>query len=581
MEKRVFVAIFLCFAVLALYQAYFGPPPTETVADAPQETVATPASPAAADAPAPVESAPEAPAAPAVQTLVADTGARDIVVETDTVRAVFSSAGATLKNWRLKRYLDETGAPLELVPQDLPPRFQRPFTLATDDPAISAVLATALFEPSETRLSLGSTAGTLEFRYRDASGLNARKVFHIQPEGKPYLVGVEAAVDIAGSARPATLSWGPAIGLGYSPSGDRYQAPRAVLFRDGSVERVSASNLVDEPRYDGELRFAGVSDHYFLSVALPLTQSVRVEYDPITLPLPDSDDTRALIGYSVGVPGAANLSYYMGPKDFDTLRAVDVELVRAIDFGTFAVIVVPLLNALKWINGFVGNYGWSIVVLTVLINIVLFPLRHRSMVSMRKMQALQPEVKAIQDRYKDLKITDPDRQKMNQEMMALYKQKGVNPASGCVPMLLTLPILLAFYAMLSAAIELRGAPFFGWVQDLSVHDPLFIWPLVTGVTMFVQQRMTPTTADPTQQKIFMLMPLMFTGISLWFPAGLVVYWFANNLMSIGQQYMTNRLIGVPVRPQVLKAPPKKVAGSRVDTPEGQPSSQPRSRRKPS
>ncbi len=184
--------------------------------------------------------------------------------------------------------------------------------------------------------------------------------------------------------------------------------------------------------------------------------------------------------------------------------------MHAIDFGMFAWLVVPLLQALKWINRFVGNYGWSIVVLTILINLVIFPLRHRSMVSMRKMQALQPEIKAIQERYAKYKVTDPERQKMNQEMMALYKQKGVNPASGCVPMLLTMPMLFAFYAMLSVAIELRGAPFLGWIHDLSAPDPLYITPILMGATMFWQQKMTPTTADPMQQKIFLLMPIIFT-----------------------------------------------------------------------
>ncbi len=190
------------------------------------------------------------------------------------------------------------------------------------------------------------------------------------------------------------------------------------------------------------------------------------------------------MSYRLTVPGSLAMPFFVGPKDFDMLRSVDprLELVRAIDFGIFAWLVVPLLQALKWINGYIGNYGWSIVALTVIINLLIFPLRHRSMVSMRKMQAVQPEVKAIQDRYAKYKLTDPERQKMNQEMMALYKQKGVNPASGCVPMLLTLPILFAFYAMLYAAIELRGAPFIGWITDLSRHDPLYITPLLMGVT---------------------------------------------------------------------------------------------------
>jgi YidC/Oxa1 family membrane protein insertase len=166
---------------------------------------------------------------------------------------------------------------------------------------------------------------------------------------------------------------------------------------------------------------------------------------------------------------------------------------------------------------------------------------------MKKMQAVQPEVKAIQERYAKYKITDPERQKMNQEMMALYKQKGVNPASGCLPMLLTLPILYAFYALLGAAIELRGAPFVGWIHDLSRHDPLYITPVLMGLSMLWQQRMMPTTADPIQQKMFLLMPVIFTVSFLWAPSGLVIYWFASNALAIGQQYLTNRMIAAPAR----------------------------------
>jgi YidC/Oxa1 family membrane protein insertase len=184
------------------------------------------------------------------------------------------------------------------------------------------------------------------------------------------------------------------------------------------------------------------------------------------------------------------------------------------------------------------------------------------MVSMRKMQALQPEMKAIQERYAKYKVTDPERQKMNQEMMALYRQRGVNPASGCVPMLLTMPVLFAFYSMLYAAIELRGAPFVGWISDLSRHDPFYVTPVLMGLSMLWQQRITPTTADPVQQKIFMLMPVMFLVFFLWAPAGLVIYWFVSNLLAIGQQYVTNRMIGpppVPVRPAVAR--PAKAANA--------------------
>jgi YidC/Oxa1 family membrane protein insertase len=224
---------------------------------------------------------------------------------------------------------------------------------------------------------------------------------------------------------------------------------------------------------------------------------------------------------------------------------VDRDFTRVINFGIFAWLVVPLLRSLNWIDGFVGNYGWSIIILTILINAAIFPLRHKSVVSMRKLQGLQPEVKAIQDRYAKLKTTDPARQKMNVELMNLYRERGVNPASGCIPMLLTFPVLFAFYALLSQAIELRGAPFIGWITDLSTHDPWYVTPLMMGATMVWQQRLTPSTADPIQQKMMMFMPVMFTFMFLWAPSGLVIYWFVSNLWAIGQQYLTNYLIGPP------------------------------------
>ena len=191
--------------------------------------------------------------------------------------------------------------------------------------------------------------------------------------------------------------------------------------------------------------------------------------------------------------------------------------------------------------------------LTVLINLAMFPLRHKSVVSMRKMQELQPEVKAIQERYAKLKMSDPARQKMNTELMNLYRERGVNPASGCVPMLLTMPVLFAFYAMLSVAIELRGAPFIGWIKDLSTYDPWFITPILMGITQFIQTKMAPATGDPTQQKMMLFMPLIFMTMFIWAPSGLVLYWTVSNLWAIGQQAVTNRLIG-PTPARVVRPP---------------------------
>jgi YidC/Oxa1 family membrane protein insertase len=265
------------------------------------------------------------------------------------------------------------------------------------------------------------------------------------------------------------------------------------------------------------------------------------------VPLPDVANPaalRQLVSFSVAFDAPPpSLRFFVGPKQFEALRQVNPEFTKVINFGMFAILAVPLLGALQWVNGFVGNYGWAIVILTILINVVMWPLRHKSVVSMRRMQELQPQLKAIQDRYSHLKMTDPARQKMNEEVMGLYKAKKVNPASGCVPMLLTLPVLFAFYSLLSQAIEIRGAPFAGWITDLSQHDPWYITPLLMGVTMLWQQRLQPGTGDPVQQKVLMFMPVMFTVMFLWAPSGLVIYWFVSNLWAIGQQYFTNWLIG--------------------------------------
>lgn len=556
MEKRVFLAILLSFVVLAVYQAVFPPARPTPV---PTEIVSAPVSggttPAAGVTAAPVDAPPQ------VRALVADASARDIVVDTDAVRAVFSTAGATLKSWQLKNYL-EGGQPLELLPAGLPADAPAAFAVSTNDETLSRTLATALYRPSADQLTLGSASGQLTFEYRDESGLNARKTFHIQPEGKPYVLKVEAGVDQGGASRPVTISSGAAIGTGQEDGGFYHVPVRAVQHFEGDVDHLSADDLTERARFEGDLRFAGVDNQYFLFAVLPGRERVAVDYRALALPpLAGAEGTaRTLMTFATSVPGSFALPYYIGPKEFDTLRAVDpwIELVRAIDFGFLAPIVVVLLQALKWVHGFVGNWGWAIVVLTIIINIIIFPLRHRSMVSMKKMQALQPQVKAIQERYAKYKVTDPERQKMNQEMMGLYRDKGVNPVAGCVPMLLTLPVLFAFYSMLSAAIELRGAPFFGWITDLSRYDPLYVTPVLMGVSMLVQQKMMPTTADPIQQKVFLLMPVIFTVSFLWAPSGLVIYWFVSNILAIGQQALTNRMIG-----QAAVVPANSAAARRV------------------
>ena len=575
MERRVLLAVTLSFLVLVLYQRWIGPPPpVETLPAAPiAEGASRPSDPAVAPDLRPAVGAPGAAPlpggapggvsagaavseAPEAVPLVADDRPRSVVVESDFLLAEFDNRGGELVSWKLKQYDDENGDPVELALPAVASGRPRPFTLrVAGNPELTARLDAALFRPSADHLRLGADPDSLTFEYEDSSGLRVRKTFRFQPSPDlPYVVEFDATVTTPAGVQPTTTAWGPGLG-GVRAEASRLvfqQMPGAVLYgrplQDGSAEerdvyRASPGDVPERPSYEGQLDFAGVDNHYFLSVALPGPQPSRVDFRPLSVAEVEHD----LVEFEVTLePGRSGLPFFIGPKDFDLLQAAHPDLVRAIDFGFLSVIVVPLHRTLKWIHGFVGNYGWSIILLTVLINIVIFPLRHKSVVAMRKMQELQPEMKAIQARYANLKATDPAKQKMNQEVMELYRRHGANPASGCLPMLMTMPILIAFYRLLSMAVELRGAPFMGWIDDLSVQDPFYVTPILMGASMVYQQRLQPAgAASPEQQKMMMFMPVIFTVMFLWAPSGLVLYWMTSNFLGIGQTVVTNRIAGPP------------------------------------
>jgi YidC/Oxa1 family membrane protein insertase len=571
MERRVLLAIVLAFLVLYAWQALVVPPP-------PPADVATESSDAAggagrppggpANAPGAAAPAPEAAtppsAVPTAEVVVGDTSERDVHLETETVSAVFTNRGGRLKSWRLKHYLDAGRQPLELVDARLADTHPLPFSLRAPEADVTATLNGATYAATVSP-DAGSTGVT--FEYRDASGLHAIKEFRLEP--KSFIVTFRAVVTQGDRPVNAAIQWGPA--LASTGEGSTYsQAAQGLVFVDGSVERLAPDDIAEQPTYQGSFRYAGVDDHYFASLALD-PGPATFTYQPVAVPpAPGSEvPARNLIAYTMERASAgAPVRFFVGPKDFDQLAAVDRDLVRTINYGIFSVIVVPLLRTLKWINGYIGNYGWSIVILTILINAMMFPLRHKSVVSMRKMQEIQPEAKVIQERYAKLKATDPAKQKMNQELMALYRERGVNPASGCVPMLLTMPVLFALFSLLSVSIELRGAPFVAWIHDLSLPDPYFVTPVLMGASQLWQQWMSPQVGvDPAQQKMMMLMPVVFTVFSLWFPAGVALYWLVSNVWGIGQTYLTNYLIGPPniraIRPPAERRM-KKVGSGKTD-----------------
>ena len=545
MERRVLLAIFLCFLVLYVWQALFVKPVPRRPASS---TASSSPAPAATTSPSEISPAasgavsePPAPTATATPVLGA-TAEQDYQVENRHVVAVFTNRGARLKSWKLKAYQDRNQRPLELVATQLASTGPLAFSLRLPDADRTATLNNALYIVQDRALP----GNTLKFEYRDAAGLIVTKEFRLDPDA--YTVTAQIAVSDAGQPLAPAIEWGPGLGDSDSQVGRSAVSPGGITSAGGTVTRVAAQSVASQPVQEGEFDYAGIEDHYFLSLALK-PGPTKITYRAVSIPAPQGskEPAREYVDYALE-PARRDLPlvFYVGPKDFETLAAIDRNLVKAINFGMFSVIVVPLLRSLNWIHGFVGNYGWSIVVLTMILNLVLFPLNHKSVVSMRKMQEIQPEMKAIQARYSKLKATDPERQKMNQEMMALYRERGVNPASGCVPILLTLPIFLAFYALLTTAIELRGAPFVGWIRDLSQPDAYYVMPILVGVSQVWLQWMTPQTGvDPTQQRMMMIMPIVLIFVFVSTPAGALIYWLVQNVWRVVQQSLTNYLIGPP------------------------------------
>jgi YidC/Oxa1 family membrane protein insertase len=553
MERRVLLAIVLSFLVIYLYQALLVKPVPKPSPGSPAQS--SPSSGAVPPSPVPVEpSSPKEPAAAPASSaapVLADTVERDVRIETANVIATFTNRGGRLKSWRLKHFADEKGEPVELVSHDFGDAQPLPFSLRLPDSAATRTVNSALYAISDAAVQEGpiSSPTDVRFEYKDSAGLSVSKQFRLEPTS--YIVSFSAAVNSGDRPIVPAIEFGPGLGDIDSATGRYAVKPRGLFAPTGdvkSVTRLAAPDVAKQATYQGDYHIAGVDDHYFMSAALQPGPST-ISFKDLAIPPPagSSAPARELMAFTLE-PARLDppIRFYIGPKAFDVLYAIDPNLTNAIDFGFFRIIVAPLLRTLNSINNVIGNYGWSIVLLTVVINLILFPLRHKQVVSMRKLQAIQPEVKVIQDRYAKLKATDPAKQKMNQELMQLYQERGVNPAAGCIPMLLPFPVLLAFYALLTTAIELRGAPFAGWIHDLSRPDPYYITPIFMVVSQVVQQWMMPAAGvDPTQQKMMLVMPLVLGFIFLSFPAGVVLYWIVNTVWGIGQQVLTNKLIGPP------------------------------------
>jgi YidC/Oxa1 family membrane protein insertase len=460
------------------------------------------------------------------------------------VTVAFSNRGARLLSWRLERFRDRSGHAEEMVPTL--PGGPRSLDLETGDAAVDARLRDALFRASSEEVTL-SEGGSNEVRFEHASGeLEATKVLKFSARG--YLVEAQAVVRREGKELPVKVVWGP--GLGNPTAAERevqgYQAPHAVYLQGDHVERIAADKI-GGPRPISGARWLGIESTYFAALWVPVGTEAPAELRAV--PVPATEEGKTALGPVAAVtltPGANAALLFVGPKDYDFLAKLDHDLARVVPVGDWiGPIVVPFMALLRWVHAHVGNYGWSIVVLTVLINLVMAPLRHYSISNGLKMAKVAPEMRVIQERYRKVPLMDPRRQDMQQEVAALYARHGMSMSTqmtvGCLPLLLTMPFLIAFYRVLSVSIDLRGAPFL-WIADLSQRDPYFITPVLMGASMFLMQRMVPTGMDPAQQKMMMIMPVVLSGMFLWAPSGLNLYWLASNLCSIVQQAITMRIL---------------------------------------
>ncbi len=561
MEKRLVAAFALSVLILlgwsVISKKFFPPPPPPQAQDV--------AAGATAAAPAPTETAPElaSPPVPAnAAPEVAETSAvvapaeQEIRLETDFAQIVLTNKGGRVLSWKLKQF-ESDGRAVDFVSSSARRDDLLPLALVFEDRAILPGINAALFVASRTEDASGRTQ--VDFRWSDGAGSEVLKSFVFQPDER--LIDLEIKAVDRGRAVTPRVSWGPGFEV-EDPDhrSNTYYYGQALVY-DGTLVTRYSKGKIDETFAIPEstrLQWAGLEDQYFAALFLPAGSRGAVTIAPysqsaLAIPGKNVPEDLASSGIiAVSIP-EGKTQLFVGPKNFGELSALGHGLEKAVWFSSYQAIYVcakPVFLALRYVHDrWVSNWGVAIILLTVGLRIVLFPLNQYSMVKMRRvagdMARVQPKLKAIQAKYKKNKESD-SRQKMNEETMALYKREGVNPfggVSGCLPLLIQMPILWAFFDVLTATVELRGAPFFGWIRDLTHPDPFWIAPILMGATMFVQQKMTPTAnVDPQQQRMMLFMPVIFTVMFGSLPSGLVLYYFVNNLLGIGQQWLVNHQI---------------------------------------
>jgi YidC/Oxa1 family membrane protein insertase len=542
MEKNAILAAALSIAVLVGWEYFYIRPLQEK--NLKQQLIAKKA---AAEKPkSPLASAPLVGSAPdpekkigkpaAVAPPVVAPAAVEKRVRIDVGAAVyeFTNRGAALVSARLRNYLDDAGKkPIELIVGAS--SLISPLYFMGDAAADKLNGATYQIEGFDQTLTRSNPEGRLRFLYRDATGLSAEKTF-IFRHGS-YSFAADFQVERPGSKKPIGLAWGPRLG---GSDGNTYGGVIEGPMTFAEKLNTDAPEK-DKPIAFGEdMKWTALQTKYFVAALVPRSGAGGAEVR--LLEEGKKENSYAVIVPFQGAPkSSAAFDIYVGPKEVDLLAKLDVNLEDALDYGMFSFIAKPLMFVLRLAHTIFGNWGIAIIILTILIKVVFYPLTQVSMRNMKNMQKLQPKMTQIREIYKD------DKNRINQEVMALYKEYKVNPMMGCLPMIIQIPVFFGLYNALLVSIELRQAPFFWWITDLSKQDPFHVFTILMGASMFLQQKMTPMTGDPNQAKMMMFMPVIFTGMFIYYPVpvGLVIYWFVNNALSIIQQYFVNKSVVPP------------------------------------
>jgi YidC/Oxa1 family membrane protein insertase len=557
MDKKTILAVVLSITVFLAYQMFFATPPPPKQAAPAQESkqvskdtaAKPPATPATAAAP---KSAAEKEAAP-----------KDIKVETENYTAIFSTRGGALKSFQLKGYQKEcTECTDDIYPkiknfvtgQNQPAKAKSkdlielvavneamPYPLAITFPETAAeIAADSIYDADVIKLDMKNAKEKqrLVFSRIFNGKIKVEKIFTFNPDN--YSIALDVKVSNL-TDTPMTqiphLNWYQYVDPKRAEDSYGHEGPVAYVSK--SIKRKKVSDISTDTNLGPDVSWGGFENKYFMALIIPQDPSltsINMSKDSSNMVSLDIKRTKSIIPPDQS--GLFSYALFIGPKDYTLLKKQGISLEEAIEFDSFIPglkwLSIALLFFVRFLHQYFSNYGVAIIILTILIKIIFWPLGNISYRSMKEMQKLQPKINELKEKYKN------DKSKIGQETMAMYRSHKVNPMSGCLPILIQIPVFIGLYNTLLYAIELRHSPFFWWIQDLSAKDPYYITPIIMGATQLIQQKMTPTVGDPMQAKIMLLMPVVFTFIFLNFPAGLVIYWLLNNILSIGQQYYINR-----------------------------------------